>query len=132
MMKRRTFLKASAAGLVALIGGGAALYSQVPVIPKRPNPDLEDAAGWISYRDGLYRLVLPRIEMGQNIATAMKQIACTELDVSWEDVVLELHDTVRPGPETHRRQRVGAALLRTAGPGLRRPAGGHQKRPAGR
>ncbi|WP_208988222.1 xanthine dehydrogenase family protein molybdopterin-binding subunit [Labrenzia sp. VG12] len=97
MMNRRTFLKASAAGLVALIGGGAALYSQVPVIPKRPNPDLEDAAGWISYHDGLYRLVLPRIEMGQNIATAMKQIACTELGTPWEDVVLELHDTARPG-----------------------------------
>ena len=96
-MNRRAFLKAGAVGLVALVGTGIGVYSQVPVIPKRPNPDLETAAGWIAYRDGRYTLTIPRAEMGQNIATAMKQIACTELDVSWDMVDVVLHDTNRPG-----------------------------------
>ena len=96
-MKRRTFLGAAGVGLVALIGGGAAVFSQVPVIPKRPNPDLKAAIGWIAYRDGTYTLTVPRAEIGQNIATAMKQVACTELDVSWDQVAVELHDTARPG-----------------------------------
>lgn len=96
-MNRRAFLKASGAGLVALIAGGAAVYKQVPVIPKRPDPDIEAAAGWIAYRDNAYFLTLPRAEMGQNIATAMKQVACTELDVPWDAVAVELHNTARPG-----------------------------------
>ena len=93
MIDRRAFLAACGTGLVALVGGGAAVYSQIPVIPARPDPDLEAAAGWIAYRDGTYTLTLPRAEMGQNIATAMKQIACAELDVSWDAVSVELHDT---------------------------------------
>ncbi|WP_420338861.1 molybdopterin cofactor-binding domain-containing protein [Roseibium sp.] len=97
MINRRAFLRAGSSGLVALIGGGVAVYSQVPVIPQRPTLDLETAAGWISYNDGVYTLTLPRIEMGQNIATAMKQVACTELNVAWDDVNVELHDTDRPG-----------------------------------
>ncbi|MEM8795394.1 MAG: molybdopterin cofactor-binding domain-containing protein [Pseudomonadota bacterium] len=96
-MNRRAFLKACGIGLVALIGGGAGVYSAVPVIPRRPEPDLKVAAGWISYRDGAYVLTLPRAEMGQNIATAMKQIACTELGAPWDAVSVALHDTARPG-----------------------------------
>lgn len=96
-MKRRDFLKAGGVGLVALIGAGAGVYSQVPVIPSRPNPDLEAAAGWITYQDGRYTLTVPRAEMGQNIATAMKQIACAELDVGWDLVDVVLHDTNRAG-----------------------------------
>lgn len=96
-MKRRAFLKAGGVGLVALIGAGVGVYSQVPVIPSRPNPDMEAAAGWIAYRDGRYTLTVPRAEMGQNITTAMKQIACTELDVAWELVDVALHDTGRAG-----------------------------------
>ena len=96
-MKRRAFLKAGGVGLVALIGAGAGVYSQVPVIPSRPNPDLDAAAGWITYQNGRYTLTLPRAEMGQNIATAIKQIACTELDVDWDLVDVVLHDTNRAG-----------------------------------
>ncbi len=96
-MNRRAFLKAGGVGLVVLIGAGVGVYSQVPVIPSRPNPDLEAAAGWIAYRDGRYALTVPRAEMGQNIATAMKQIACTELDVGWDLVDVALHDTDRAG-----------------------------------
>jgi CO/xanthine dehydrogenase Mo-binding subunit len=97
MMDRRFFLKAGGVGLFALIGAGLGVYSQVPVIPNRPSPDLEAAAGWIAYSDGRYTLIVPRAEMGQNIATAMKQIACTELDAAWGVVDVVLHDTNRLG-----------------------------------
>jgi isoquinoline 1-oxidoreductase beta subunit len=95
-MKRRTFLLAASGGLVALIGVGAGVWSQIPVIPKRPDPGPEAALGWIAWRDGRYTLTLPRAEMGQNIATALKQVACTELDVAWDMVDLRLHDTMVP------------------------------------
>lgn len=95
-MKRRSFLIAAAGSLVAAIGAGAGVWSQVPVIPKRPTPDAQDALGWISHRDGRYTLTLPRTEMGQNISTALKQIACTELGAEWDLVDLRLHDTAMP------------------------------------
>lgn len=92
-MNRRKFLSAAASGLVVLVGGGAAVWSQVPVLPKRPEPDLETALGWIAYRDGRYTLTLPRVEMGQNIATGMKQVACAELGAAWSAVKVAFHDT---------------------------------------
>lgn len=95
-MKRRTFLRVAGGGLVALIGVGAGVWSQIPVIPKRPDPDPEAALGWIAWRDGRYTLTLPRAEMGQNIATALKQVACAELGVAWDIVDLRLHDTAVP------------------------------------
>ncbi len=92
-MRRRTFLAAGAGGLVALVGAGAAVWSRVPVIPKRPAPDPATALGWIAYRDARFTLTLPRAEMGQNIATALKQIACAELGADWHAVEVRLHDT---------------------------------------
>jgi CO/xanthine dehydrogenase Mo-binding subunit len=68
----------------------------VPVIPARPDPDPETALGWIAYRDGRYALTLPRAEMGQNIATALKQVICAELGVAWDAVDVTLHDTTMP------------------------------------
>ncbi len=90
-MRRRTFLAAGAAGLVALIGGG--VWSRMPVIPKRPAPDAAAAMGWIAWKDGRYTLTLPQAEMGQNVATALRQVACVELGVGWEAVALDLHAT---------------------------------------
>lgn len=95
-MKRRTLLTAASGGLVALIGAGAGVWSQVPVIPKRPESDAQTALGWISHRDGRFTLTLPRSEMGQNITTALKQIACTELGSEWDAVAIRLHDTTMP------------------------------------
>jgi CO/xanthine dehydrogenase Mo-binding subunit len=92
-MRRRAVLAAAAGGLVALIGGGAAVWSRVPVIPQRPAPDAGTALGWISHREGRFTLVLPRAEMGQNIATALKQIACAELGAPWDGVDVVLHGT---------------------------------------
>ncbi len=95
-MKRRAFLGLAGGGLVAVLGAGAAVYSQAPVFPKRPEPDLETAMGWIALRDGRHTLTLPRIEMGQNIATALKQVACAELGQDWDAVDLVLHDSDAP------------------------------------
>jgi len=92
-MRRRTFLKAASGGLVVLIGGAAAVWTQTPVIPLRPEPDADAALSWIAFRNGRYVLTLPRAEMGQNIATALKQVACAELGASWDQVDVELHDT---------------------------------------
>jgi len=95
-MQRRTLLAAAAVGLVALIGAGVGVWSQVPVIPKRPAPDTGAALGWIAHRDGRFTLTLPRAEMGQNIATALKQIACAELGADWDTLDVVLHATDMP------------------------------------
>jgi len=90
-VKRRAFLAASTGALVVVLPG----CSLVPVIPKRPAPDLDDAAGWVRHEAGRYTVNLPRAEMGQNIATAFKQIACDELDVGWDAVDVQLIHTAQ-------------------------------------
>ena len=95
-MKRRGFVIGGA--VAALLGGAGALtYAQVPPIPARPEPDAQTAASWIMHRAGRFVLTLPRIEMGQNIATGLKQIACAELGVGWDAVDVALHDTGAAG-----------------------------------
>ncbi|MEX5562643.1 molybdopterin cofactor-binding domain-containing protein [Pseudophaeobacter sp. 1A16562] len=69
------------------------VYSQVPVFPKRPEPDAATAAGWIAHQGGRFTLTLPRAEIGQNITTALKQIACAELGADWDAVDVDFHDT---------------------------------------
>jgi isoquinoline 1-oxidoreductase subunit beta len=93
---RRHFLQAGAAGLFVAVMpalGGCAL----PVIPKRPRPGLQDALGWVHHHDGRTTLFIPRVEMGQNILTALKQIVCAELGVAWESVDARLHGTADIG-----------------------------------
>lgn len=93
-MRRRTFIGAAGGGLMALVGAG--IWSRIPVIPRRPLPDARSAAGWIVHQDGRFVLTLPRAEMGQNIATALKQVACAELGAAWDAVEVRLHDTGMP------------------------------------
>ena len=88
-LSRRHFLRASGAGLTVVLLPGCA----IPVIPKRPAPDLDAALGWVRYADGRYTLWIPRVEMGQNILTALKQIACAELGVPWNQVDARLPST---------------------------------------
>jgi CO/xanthine dehydrogenase Mo-binding subunit len=84
-----------------LLGGSAALLSVVllpgcascPVIPKRPSPDTRTGLSWISHQSGRHVLALPRVEMGQNIATALKQIACDELGIGLDQLQVRLHGT---------------------------------------
>jgi isoquinoline 1-oxidoreductase beta subunit len=88
-MKRRAFLTAAGAGLSVSFVAGCSL----PVIPKRPAPQAEDALSWIRFADGRYTLFMPRVEMGQNIATGLKQVACEELGIEWSALDLRLHGT---------------------------------------
>lgn len=97
-MKRRHFLQAGGVLAVGFVAGCA-----IPVIPKRPAAAYEDALGWIRHANGRYELLLPRAEMGQNIATALKQVACDELVVEWDRVSLRL-------PHTHGIPRVRATV----------------------
>lgn len=89
-MKRRAFIAAGAATFTVTLLPGCAL---VPVIPKRPAPSPQDAAGWVRHTNGRYTVHLPRAEMGQNIATAFKQIACDELGAAWDAVDVQLMAT---------------------------------------
>lgn len=88
-LHRRRMLVAVGAGLVVSFTAGCSL----PVIPKRPKPELADALGWIRHADGRYTLFVPRAEMGQNIVTALKQVACEELGVAWDAVAVQLSST---------------------------------------
>lgn len=89
-LSRRGLLQLAGAGLTVALFSGCAL----PVIPKRPAPNLDDALGWIRHDGGgRYTLWLPRVEMGQGILTGLKQIACAELGVGWEAVTARLPGT---------------------------------------
>ena len=81
-LSRRGLLRVGGAGLTVAFLAGCAL----PVIPQRPSPDFAVAMGWIHFADGRYTLFLPRVEMGQNILTALKQIACEELGIGWDQL----------------------------------------------
>ncbi len=87
-MRRRSVLAGGGVLCVAFLSGCA-----LPVIPKRPAPVVADAMGWIRHDNGRFVLYLPRVEMGQNIATALKQIACEELGIEWAQLELRLPDT---------------------------------------
>ncbi|MFG6431522.1 xanthine dehydrogenase family protein molybdopterin-binding subunit [Roseateles sp. LYH14W] len=89
VLTRRGVLQLSGAGLTVALFAGCAL----PVIPKRPAPNLDDALGWIRHEAGRYTLWLPRVEMGQGVLTALKQIACAELGVGWDAVDVKLPGT---------------------------------------
>ena len=92
-MKRRTWL-AAAAGLTVTFTAGCSL----PVIPKRPKPEPEDALGWVRHADGRYTLFIPRAELGQNILTALKQLACDELGIDWAQLDARLPATTDIAP----------------------------------
>lgn len=90
-MNRRDFFKgAGATAALVLVGGCAGGF---PVIPARPDAGLEDASSWIAWDGQRYSLSIPRAELGQNISTAMKQVACTELGADWDKVDVILPDT---------------------------------------
>lgn len=85
----------------SLLGGAGAVLSvaflpgcaSIPVIPKRPSPNARTGLSWISHQSGQYLLILPRVEMGQNITTALKQIACDELGVNFDQLKVSQHAT---------------------------------------
>jgi len=82
---RRGFLSGlgwASVGLSALATG-----CTFPAIPHRDEPTPEDASLWLSVRpEGIIEIVSPRTEMGQGIATAIKQIVAEEMNVSIDQV----------------------------------------------
>lgn len=90
-IRRRTLLLGGIGVVlsVAFLPGCASF----PVIPKRPAPNARNGLSWISHQSGRYQLTLPRVEMGQNIATALKQIACDELDIDPDRLTVQMHST---------------------------------------
>jgi isoquinoline 1-oxidoreductase subunit beta len=88
-LSRRSFLAASGLSASFLIG-----CSSIPAIPKRPQPDTEAAMGWISLMPtSQWRLYCPRMEMGQNILSSLREVAALELGVSAEQIQMQLPST---------------------------------------
>jgi isoquinoline 1-oxidoreductase subunit beta len=93
-VSRRTLLGCTAGITVTVLptlAGCSALG--IPVIPKRPQPKASEAMAWLHHAQGITTLHLPRVEMGQNIGTALKQIVCLEMGVAWPTVRTRLHST---------------------------------------
>ncbi len=88
-MRRRLFLGA-AAGLTVTFGSLAAGCTAIPVVPRRPLPQPDDALAWVRHHDGRYQLFLPCAEMGQQIGPALRRIAAVELGVPAERISLRL------------------------------------------
>jgi isoquinoline 1-oxidoreductase subunit beta len=88
-LSRRSFLAASGLSASFLIG-----CSNIPAIPKRPQPNTEAAMGWISLMPtGQWRLYSPRMEMGQNILSSLREVAALELGVNAEQIQVQLPST---------------------------------------
>jgi isoquinoline 1-oxidoreductase subunit beta len=88
-ISRRSFLAASGLSASFLVG-----CSSIPAIPKRPQPNTETAMGWISLMPtGQWRLYCPRMEMGQNILSSLREVAALELGVSADQIQVQLPST---------------------------------------
>lgn len=121
ILNRRNFLKSvgwSTAGLTVFVTGCSAL----PVLPHRKEPSFEDAALWLSLRDsGSVEVVCPRIEIGQGITIAIKQIVAEELDLSAGQVslIMQRSDRLMPTKAT-----VGSDSIKEFGPLVAKAAAG--------
>ena len=102
---RRGVLRAGATVLAVGFVAGCGL----PVIPRRPAPDLDAGIGWIRHEGGRFVLTIPRAEMGQNVLTALKRIACDELGADWDAVDARLASTRDIAPA---RATVGSESIR--------------------
>jgi isoquinoline 1-oxidoreductase subunit beta len=88
-LSRRSFLAVSGLSVGFLVG-----CSIVPVIPKRPAPSTQAAMGWISLTaTGKWRLYSPRMELGQNIMSSLREVAALELGVSARQIEVQLPST---------------------------------------
>jgi isoquinoline 1-oxidoreductase beta subunit len=82
----------AAGGLLAVFGaGGCAL---VPPIPKRPTPQVRDALGWLQIdAQGRVTLWCPRMEMGQGIGQALRQVVAQSLQMPPAAVAVRMPST---------------------------------------
>lgn len=131
-LRRRTVLAGSAV-TVLLTAAGCSL---LPPIPRRPQPNLDDAKGWLRIDDtGRVELFCPRMEMGQGIHAALRALVARELGVSRSAVRVHHPSTADIAPA---KATVGSDSVRELVPLLReacamlsgRLAPGAAKRPA--
>jgi CO/xanthine dehydrogenase Mo-binding subunit len=89
---RRSFLKVSAAAGGGMLIGFSWLTRCTPVSEKMAAVPKEwfDINGYIKIGDtGLVTIFSPNPEIGQNVMTSMPMIVAEELDVKWENVIVE-------------------------------------------
>ena len=113
-LSRRTLLKAlgwSAAGITA---AAAAAANTFPKRHHRGMPTAQEAAGWVSLRpDGHYEIWSPRVEIGQGVSTALRQIVADEVDAALAQVRCVAPSTELIAPA---RATVGSASIKDYGP----------------
>ena len=94
---RRSFLKVSAAAGGGLVLGFSWLAGCTPAesdiaeeVARQMPENWFDINGFLKIGDnGLVTIMSPNPEIGQNVKTAMPMIVAEELDVAWEDVIVE-------------------------------------------
>lgn len=85
-LSRRGFMAASAGAATVMFSA----CSSLPVIPGRPLPSANDAAGWVRHEAGRFTLFVPCAEMGQHIGSALRTVAAVELGVAEAQIELLL------------------------------------------
>jgi len=104
-INRRSFLKST-----ALAGGGLMIsftwLSSFRSADKIKDTDLpeewNEITGYIKITpDNIVKIINPNPEFGQNVMTSLPMIVAEELDVDWQQVVVEMgpHDSVKLGPQ---------------------------------
>jgi len=112
-LRRRTLLAGSAA-TVLLTASGCSL---LPPIPKRPQPTLAHAIGWLRLDDaGRVELFCPRMEMGQGIHAALRSLVTGELGLPPSAVRVRHPSTADIAPA---KATVGSDSVRELAPLLR-------------
>src|SRR5687767_216473 len=97
-INRRSFLKSS-----ALAGGGLIIsFSWLSAFRLPLSKDLpeqwNEVNGYVKITpDNIIKILNPNPEFGQNVMTSLPMIVAEELDVDWQQVVIEMgpHDNVK-------------------------------------
>lgn len=119
-LDRRAFLKSS-----AMAGGGLLIgFSWLAGCESRPEGTASVPDEWFDINaylkintNGAVTILSPNPEFGQNVKTAMPMIVAEELDIDWQDVVVEQAPF---NPALFDRQFTGGSQgIRRAWPGLR-------------
>lgn len=125
-LQRRSFLAGSAA-TVLLTATGCSL---LPPIPKRPQPTLDHAKGWLRVDEaGRIELLCPRMEMGQGIHAALRTLVARELGVPRSSVRVRQPSTADIAPA---KATVGSDSVRELEPLLREACALLRPRPPAR
>lgn len=102
---RRSFLKSSllAGGGLMISFSGLAKYIGNEHLASTPLVgDWNELTGYVKITsDNLIKILNPNPEFGQNVMTSLPMIAAEELDVDWQQVIIEMgpHDNTKLGPQ---------------------------------